>query len=224
MAIIDDLLEQVRAETQKQPTQDNWLKDRIGQLSSPQTERIKRAPVGFNFQRDPFDPSSYYKQIGTLRDISRIATEDAYIRANNAAARASAPVDTGSALGGVSANLVYNGKSKKYGLKGVSSHVANMADVIGGMFGIRTVGGYREHGSVPGSDHPKGRALDYMINNIKNGKKTGTSLANYMVQNYNKLKVKYVIWNRRIWSPGRGWRRYSGPSPHTDHVHVSFLK
>lgn len=37
-------------------------------------------------------------------------------------------------------------------------------------------------------------------------------------------RVKYVIWNRRIWSLARdaeGWRPYNGPSPHTHHCHVS---
>lgn len=36
--------------------------------------------------------------------------------------------------------------------------------------------------------------------------------------------VKYVIWNRRIWSKardGEGWRAYKGANPHTKHMHVS---
>jgi hypothetical protein len=36
--------------------------------------------------------------------------------------------------------------------------------------------------------------------------------------------LKYVIYNRRIWSTARaaeGWRPYSGDNPHTSHVHVS---
>jgi hypothetical protein len=36
--------------------------------------------------------------------------------------------------------------------------------------------------------------------------------------------LKYVIWNRQIWSRARaadGWRRYTGSSPHTEHMHVS---
>lgn len=40
----------------------------------------------------------------------------------------------------------------------------------------------------------------------------------------NHRAVKYVIFNRRIWSKfrsGEGWRRYSGSNPHTTHVHVS---
>lgn len=39
-----------------------------------------------------------------------------------------------------------------------------------------------------------------------------------------RMGVMYVIWNGSIWSAsraGEGWRRYSGPSPHTDHVHIS---
>lgn len=36
--------------------------------------------------------------------------------------------------------------------------------------------------------------------------------------------LKYVIWNKQIWSRARaseGWRRYSGSNPHTTHMHVS---
>lgn len=40
----------------------------------------------------------------------------------------------------------------------------------------------------------------------------------------NHHAVKYVIWNRRIWSKARnseGWRFYGGSNPHTKHMHVS---
>lgn len=40
----------------------------------------------------------------------------------------------------------------------------------------------------------------------------------------NHTAVKYVIYNRRIWSKarnGEGWRVYTGSNPHTSHVHVS---
>lgn len=36
--------------------------------------------------------------------------------------------------------------------------------------------------------------------------------------------LKYVIWNRQIWSRARaneGWRPYTGKNPHTKHMHVS---
>ncbi len=40
-----------------------------------------------------------------------------------------------------------------------------------------------------------------------------------------RLGVMYMIWNRKIWKAyqiDRGWQDYTGPSPHTDHVHFSF--
>ena len=40
-----------------------------------------------------------------------------------------------------------------------------------------------------------------------------------------RLGVMYIIWDDHIWSSSAaedGWRVYTGPNPHTDHVHVSF--
>ncbi len=40
-----------------------------------------------------------------------------------------------------------------------------------------------------------------------------------------RLGIMYVIWNRQVWKAyqsSRGWQPYSGSSPHTDHVHLSF--
>lgn len=36
-------------------------------------------------------------------------------------------------------------------------------------------------------------------------------------------RIKYIIWNRRIWTPGQGWRAYSGANPHTSHLHLSVV-
>lgn len=80
-----------------------------------------------------------------------------------------------------------------------------------------TIGGWRARGSVPGSDHPKGKALDLMTTNpvvhaalIAFGKKLDGD--------------KYWI-SRRRWAhvrDGYRVRPYHGPSPHMDHVHWSF--
>jgi len=37
-------------------------------------------------------------------------------------------------------------------------------------------------------------------------------------------RLRYVIYNRRIWEASNGWRQraYTGPSPHTEHAHFSF--
>jgi hypothetical protein len=233
VGITDNLLalrkEQEQAKAQavaQQPS--SWVKDLIDKRYQPQNERIKRNPLGFDFKRDPFDPSSYYTQVGTLRDISRAATEVTLQEQTNRinSERQRAYEESQRAIQGVNPNFTYetNGKSRKYGLKGITANTSKAADYWGSKYGIKTIGGYREHGSVPGSDHPKGRALDYMINNIPNGKSVGTALANDVIKNYKAWNVSYVIWNRYIWSPSKGWRKYNGPSPHTDHVHVSFNK
>ncbi len=229
MPLTNDLL----ALQEEQPQEQNsWVKDLIAQRYQPKTERLKRKPIGFEFKRDPFDPSTYYKQLGQFRDISTAATrvveQEAANREQAAREREAAENQAAieNALNGINPNFTYSNVktssgSHNYGLKGVSKNTSAAANYFGGKYGIRTIGGLGP-GSVPGSDHPKGRATDFMINNIKNGKAIGTALANDVISNYKAWNVKYVIWNRYIWSPGRGWRKYSGPSPHTDHVHVSY--
>jgi hypothetical protein len=36
-------------------------------------------------------------------------------------------------------------------------------------------------------------------------------------------RIKYIIWNRRIWNPDKApdWRSYAGANPHTKHLHLS---
>ena len=235
MALTDDLL--ALQNDQPQGQQSSWVKDLIAQRYQPKTERLKRTPIGFDFKRDPFDPSSYYKQLGQFKDISRAATQVTNQEvANKEEAQRQrefeqSQQDMMNALKGVNPNFTYtngsvtpNGStSHKYHLKGVSANTGKAADYWGSRYGIRTIGGLGP-GSVPGSDHPKGRALDFMINNLKNGKATGDALANDVIAHYKEWNVKYVIWYKYIWQPGRGWHKYSGPSDHTDHVHVSFNK
>jgi hypothetical protein len=36
-------------------------------------------------------------------------------------------------------------------------------------------------------------------------------------------RIKYIIWDRRIWFPGSGWQGYYGPNAHEHHVHVSVV-
>lgn len=85
------------------------------------------------------------------------------------------------------------------------------------------------------SEHKEGRAWDWMLDagNTRDRRVANNFLrwltaegpdgeAGYQARS---LGVMYVIWNRRIWSAyraGEGWRRYTGYSPHTDHIHISF--
>jgi peptidoglycan hydrolase-like protein with peptidoglycan-binding domain len=34
-------------------------------------------------------------------------------------------------------------------------------------------------------------------------------------------RIKYVIWDRRIWEKATGWKPYHGTNPHTHHLHLS---
>jgi hypothetical protein len=108
-----------------------------------------------------------------------------------------------------------------YQLGPVRKQTAEVANAVGGRFGIKTIWGFGS-GSVPGSDHPKGLALDFMTNNLKNGKTVGDAIAEYLIANQAAIGVKYIIWWRRQWSPESGWQPYTGTkNPHTDHVHLS---
>ncbi|MEU6248969.1 hypothetical protein [Glycomyces sp. NPDC047010] len=90
---------------------------------------------------------------------------------------------------------------------------------------------YRSGGS---GEHPLGRACDWAANSSGfqdedasgSDKDYGDRLAAWYVNNASNLGVEYVIWYRQFWSPGSGWRSYSGQDgtpagDHTNHVHVS---
>ena len=91
---------------------------------------------------------------------------------------------------------------------------------IGGK-AVRTIAG-----ETTMSEHSYGNALDF------HGKKGNLdpimqTLADYLVDNSSELKVKNVIYNYKIWNSPKGWHTYNtsgGKSPHTDHVHVDFIR
>jgi hypothetical protein len=105
-------------------------------------------------------------------------------------------------------------------LEGVRPNVAAAGHHIAARFGVplSRIGGRAARPGNPTSDHPRGLALDFMVVGSK-----ADRIADYAVAQRARLGVTYVIWDRRIWSDTRrGWRSYSGPTPHTDHVHISF--
>jgi peptidoglycan hydrolase CwlO-like protein len=95
------------------------------------------------------------------------------------------------------------------------------------IFDVHSIGGWRPYGSVPGSDHPHGRALDVMT---WYNRSLGWQIATWASGNAWALDVKYVIFNGRIWTRSRGWHGYRHPADpcncnptlrHDDHVHIS---
>jgi septal ring factor EnvC (AmiA/AmiB activator) len=103
--------------------------------------------------------------------------------------------------------------------------------LVNRIFDIHAIGGWRPSGSVPGSDHPRGRALDVFVSYPSaQGRALGWRVANWAADNAWALDVKYVIFNGRIWTGGQGWHGYRHPSDpcncnptlrHDDHVHIS---
>ncbi|MEU2611853.1 hypothetical protein ABZ570_09760 [Micromonospora sp. NPDC007271] len=91
----------------------------------------------------------------------------------------------------------------------------------------RFAGCYRPGGPW---EHPKGRACDWSLQRSgfarwhnNDMRMYGNNLAAFLIRNADRLGIYYVIWNRQIWFPATGWKSYSGPSDHTDHVHMSLL-
>lgn len=106
MATIDDLLAQMKtaaqptpqaasmstpvqdpvAASQQQPQQQqSWVADLISKRSAavPAGLGVNRNPAGFSFKPNPFDPSSYYKQLNIIGSTSKTATATAQQDAQN---------------------------------------------------------------------------------------------------------------------------------------------
>jgi hypothetical protein len=71
------------------------------------------------------------------------------------------------------------------------------------------------------SEHCECRGIDFFTTDVSKGRK----VFDFCIRNADVLDIQSVIFNRRVWGFGT-WteRAYSGPSPHTDHVHVGLNK
>ena len=105
-------------------------------------------------------------------------------------------------------------------------------------FGALSLGGFEPQGvssgHMEGSAHYEGRAIDVFVRPINAGnKQRGWALATYLVANADRLDIKTLIFDDRIWHAGSrsddGWTDYRVPSSsrgdraileHRDHVHV----
>ncbi|HEY0643707.1 MAG TPA: hypothetical protein VGD39_09830 [Nocardioides sp.] len=105
-------------------------------------------------------------------------------------------------------------------------------------FGTLSLGGFEPEGvssgHMEGSAHYEGRAIDVFFRpiNAENNQR-GWALATYLVANADRLDIKTLIFDDRIWHAGSrsddGWTDYRVPSSsrgdraileHRDHVHV----
>lgn len=66
------------------------------------------------------------------------------------------------------------------------------------------------------SEHCECRAIDFFVQ-----APGGRPLFDWAVANADPLGIQSVIHDRRVWGFGKWYERaYTGPSPHTDHVHI----
>jgi hypothetical protein len=104
------------------------------------------------------------------------------------------------------------------GLGAVTRGARTAAQFLGCRFGEPTM--YGVAGRAGTSDHPSGKALDFMVDPA-----TGDRLAACALENMDALGITYVIWEQRI-NHGTGWEgmedRGGATANHMDHVHVSF--
>ena len=84
------------------------------------------------------------------------------------------------------------------------------------------------------SEHKEGRAWDWTVSYANPRQRAqaadfvhwlfATDVYGNRFAEARRLGVMYVIWNHKIWSAAQasaGWRKYTGPDPHTGHMHIS---
>jgi len=87
------------------------------------------------------------------------------------------------------------------------------------------------------SEHKEGRAWDWAVNAYSTTQDAqAKDLLAWMLATdaqgntyamARRLGIMYMIYNQHIWSASQadaGWRPYTGPNPHTDHVHISLTR
>lgn len=68
----------------------------------------------------------------------------------------------------------------------------------------------------PDSDHNTGHAVD-----LTHDPKNGVDCKEIFQALRKDKRVKYLIFNGRIWVRGQAEKAYSGPNPHRTHLHIS---
>lgn len=107
---------------------------------------------------------------------------------------------------------------------------ARLAEYLETFPGVSGTGGYHCRRNTNNeremSVHGTGRAIDIMLPKVDGQPNpNGDAIANWLVTNANMLGVQLVIWDRTIWnSERRTARPYTGPSSHTDHIHVELTR
>jgi hypothetical protein len=162
---------------------------------------------------DVIDASELVKAVQLAeQEIARLAAERAATEERTAQEKKAAEEKTAVSSGSPDCGLDTSG------LGAVKANVRVAAEVLGCRFGEPTMHGVA--GRAGTSDHPSGKAVDFMV-----GRATGDALAACALRNQDELGISYVIWEQQI-NHGNGWEpmedRGGVTANHFDHVHISF--
>ena len=171
--------------------------------------------------------------------VQRSAFPDAYAD-HEADARALASALTGETTGGRFSCVTrpdVADESDELDDEGLTARAATVREEVRNAFGELPMGGFEPGGAteghMAGSAHYDGRAVDIFVRPVSAAnKRLGWAVAQYLVAQSDRLAIRTVIFDDRIWTSGdrsdQGWRDYDPPSTggdravleHRDHVHV----
>lgn len=170
--------------------------------------------------------------------VQRSGFPDAYAD-HERDARALASALTGNSPGAFSCRLggEPDGTDDALTDSGLTARAEKVRRELADLFGDQPLGGFApggvSTGHREGSAHYEGRAIDLFVRPINPANKVrGWAVAHYLVSQADRLKIRTVIFDDRIWTAGGrsddGWRDYDPPErsgnqkilEHRDHVHV----
>lgn len=108
-----------------------------------------------------------------------------------------------------------------------------VANTVGNMFGVKTIGGWREPDGF--NEHSSGKALDIMVNDDGRAgdmaamAQFGDPIFDYLKQNASELKIQSIIWKQTYYAFDQSGNvtssrfmedRGSPTQNHYDHIHV----
>jgi hypothetical protein len=204
------------------------------------TEQVRDPVHATNAFYDALTKVDGYEELEitvAAQEVQRSGFPDAYAD-HEADARALASALTGNSVRAFSCRLGDTGAGPAQ-LKG--SGLTARADAVRrdllARFPDEPLGGFApggvSTGHMEGSAHYDGRAIDVMVRPVSAANRTrGWAIAQYLVSQADRLAIKTVIFDDRIWTAGSrsddGWRDYDPPEragdpvilEHRDHVHV----
>jgi len=205
------------------------------------TEAQVRDPVhAANAFYDALDKVDGYEALEitvAAQEVQHSGFPDAYA-AHEADARALASSLTGNSPEGFSCRLGdRDGAAKTLESSGLTARADAVRRDLVARFPDQPLGGFApggvSTGHMAGSAHYEGRAIDVFVRPISTTNRTrGWAIAQYLVSQADRLDIKTVIFDDRIWTSGSrsddGWRDYDPPErsgdpailEHRDHVHV----